>query len=602
MSGVVAQNEQKVEPFLPTMSTSDQEKSMAKRVTVMGAIGSGLGFIASKATDNPQVMAAILGGIGAIPVVGQAILLAAALCAVAFYAIKLLKEQFSKYLLIVRTLDEFTILLHKIQKLTHLAVLISTSYNFDINIDEVNEQLKIIFSHFDEVLKLEKDGGENNYHKIETEVMTLTTSPDFGAAADGAAVGGADKDAAAKKQADADVKPTGQGGGAVQSGGAPLWWNRFAFNDKEWNTELNNNVVKLNIYLTTAMGEFSIILNIIQMNLIVNGLGPDDTLKVEAINSLTTKNTFIQGSDEYRQMRTGILVHDILKLRVDFHYCKQKAGTGIFSVKTEGRPVCQAYMDTKENGKTFTKYRKKLHENMKTLDKRLKDGDYDDETRRSVLDNVVTPYVVMLKKAKWSIPSAAAAREKELLTLFGLQSLSDEEKIAQNAALDEKIKEIAETAAQPVQKGGKLFDFFKRNNNQPTEDPIDTVKIFLKEQPYNLVTDNELADFLRVVYDYSRKMKQTSRETIKTALGLLAEKTGNDVPADAEARLMPHDTADPAAASTAAVQAPAQNKGSFLSGLLGSSKSGGRATRKKARRTKSAQNPKSKSYKYRVKL
>jgi hypothetical protein len=627
----VTQNEQPVEPFLPTMNTSSQVNTM-KRVTVAGAIANGLAFIVQKATDNPQVMAAIMGGIGAIPGLGQGIIAAVALCAVAFYAIKLLKEQFSKYLLIVRTLDEFTILLHKIQKLTHLAVLISSSYKFDINIDEVNEQLKIIFSHFDEVLKLEK-GGENNYHKIETAVMSLTTSPDYGSAAADATTAASENAAAAKQQVAAEVKPNGQGGGAVQSGGGPLWWDRFAFNDKEWNTELNNNVVKLNIYLTTAMGEFSIILNIIQMNMIVNGLGTHDTLKVEAITSLTKKNTFIQDSDEYRQMRTGILVHDILKLRVDFHYCKQKAGTGIFAVKTEGRPVCQAYIDKRENGKTFTKYRKNLHEIMKILKMRLKDGDYDEKTKTSVSENVLKPYFDMLKKAKWGdaelAPAATpTAREKELLTLFGLSSLTLDDKTSQNAALDVKIIEIQGVSGQPGQVGGKFLDIFKRNKNEPTEDPIITVKNFLKDEPYNLVTDNELANFLRKVYDYSSKMKKTSPETIKKSLELLAETTGNDVPADAEARLLTETPANvvsnaildnsPAPAPAPAAPAPAADadaappaaaapapalpeKNGFFSGLFGSKKAGG-ATRKKARRTKSTQNPKRKSYKYRVKL
>jgi hypothetical protein len=660
-------NEQQVEKFVPTMSTSDQVKSMEARVTVMGGLVSGLAYIVAKAIEKPQVTAVIMGGIGMIPGVGQAIIVAAGLCAVAYFAIQALKEQFSKYLLIVRTLDEFTILLHKIQKLTHLAVLISSSYNFDINIDEVNEQLKIIFSHFDEVLKLE----QGNYHKIENQVMSLTTTPDIeGAAAAATAAAAANAADAKQQQQQNNNDTTGvQKGGLGQSGGAPLWWNRFAFNDKEWNTELNNNVVKLNIYLTTAMGEFSIVLNIIQMNMIVNGLGTDDTLKVKAITSLTQKNNFIQGSDEYRQMRTGILVHDILKLRVDFHYCKQKAGTGIFAVKTDDRPVCQGHI-IKENGKTFTDYRKNLHEYIKTLKTRLKEGGYDDKTTQTISDNVLKPYLAMLRKAKWSVPSAAAAaaREKELLTLFGVPSVSDEDKNTQNAALDKKIKEI-EASQEVVQGGGGIFNFLNKNKNETTEDPIVTVKRFLTDHPYNLVTDNELADFLRIVYDYSKKMKQTSPDTIKKALKSLAETTGNPVPVGAEDKLIaaaaaaaaavpaavtapvpapalapavPVAVPAPAPAVPVAVPAPAPAVPAAVpaavtapapapvpapaddapapvpapapapaddapapvteGGGLFSSMKRGRATRKKARKTKSAHTPKHKSYKYRVKL
>ena len=499
-------------------------------------------------------MAAIMGSVAMLPAVGQAVMVIGALIAVGVYAAKMIKEQLSKYLKLLRTIDEFTILLHKIQKISNLTIFISTTYNFDINIDEVIEQMKIIFSRFDEVLKLEKD----NYNKIESQVMNpLTAAPDIENEAQQAIARSSELEI--KSSAPGNELPngsqTGGGVGGSQTGGAPMWWERFKFNVHEWNKQLNNDIVKLNIHLTTTMSEFSIILNVIQMNMVVNGLGPNPQEKTKAIAELTKKNYVIKTSSEYRKTRIGILVHDILKLRVDFVYCKARSGKLSLSSNPDD-PICKEHIVSYNTGKSFTDYRSELQKYIERLIIRLKDGDYDDVTKKSICDGILIPYANMLTNAKLKGPTD----KKEILDAFQLTSLTPEQIAKINAKLDEFVAGIpndisALTSTSTVMVGGGGFfsisnPFKSKTNTPPAAAPaasagsghgwssesaadwearkkresalIKSVNL-LVVSPYNLVSDNELELFLRNVYDFSKKVSQTSPEEIKKALEI-AEK------------------------------------------------------------------------------
>jgi hypothetical protein len=524
----------------PDSLTTNSE--VAARVSVVGLVGVGLSTLVDKATQNPAVMAAIMGSVAMIPAVGQAVIVLGAVIAVGVYAVKIIKEQFSKYLKMLRTIDEFTILLHKIQKISNLTIFISTTYNFDINIDEVIEQMKIIFSRFDEVLKLEKD----NYNKIEAQVMNpLTAAPDIENEAQQAIARSSELEI--RSGAPGNELPNLQkgGGSGSQTGGAPLWWERFKFNIHEWNKQLNTDIIKLNIHLTTTMSEFSIILNVIQMNMVVNGLGSNSQEKAKAITELTKKNYVIKNSSEYRKTRVGILVHEILKLRIDFVYCKAKAGNSPLTLNPDD-PLCKDHVVAYNTGNTFTNYRNSLHRTIERLIIRLKDGDYDDATKKSICDNVLIPYANMLTNAKLKGPTD----KKEVLFAFTLTSLTPQEIVEVNSKLDKFIEGIPKdisglksTAGDgSVVMVGGWANIFK-SNSDPTLSTSNSTSIsmggesaaewearkaresarrkllnLLLAEPYNLVTDDEINAFLRKIYDYSKKVSQTSPDEIKKAL------------------------------------------------------------------------------------
>lgn len=590
----------------PNDSITKKAAVVGAHVTAAGVIATSLFVIVDKATQNPVVVAALMGGVTLIPGVGQGVILLSAAAAVGYFAMKLVYAQLAKYKTAIRLIDEFTILLHKIQKIANLTVFISTTYNFDINIDEVLEQLKIIFSRFDEVLK--EDAG--NYHKIEESVMKLTSAPNMEEAA---------LDALTKKSlvADDDVKLSGGGRKTQQTGGISFL-DKLTFKVDVWTKQIDKDIIKLNIYLTATMSEFSIILNVIQMNLIVDGLGPDVAKKSAAIKSLMTKNGLIQRSTEYAQTRIGILVHEILKLRVDFMYCKSKAAdvkTRLDKLKTKldkffttPDVICDENMD--KTKLPFTKYRTHLHHYIGQIIIRLQNGDYSPEMKKSVCDNVLRPYVDMLEKCKFSVEPAPAARE--VIVAYKLESMTPDEKSKIDIELDtllEKLNiEIAKILPSPKSQGGGggafKFNFtipFKRAPSltsdeqkaaedaataaaaQAAKDAREPYVKKIKNEPYLLTTDTQLSEFLNKVYEFTKRVGKTDPAVIKAA-EVAAEKL-------IDAQIQASGTGAGTGTGTATAPAPAPGSGT-VSGpgsVTGTAPGGGsnsrrRVTRKKVRR------------------
>ena len=229
----------------------------AARVSVVGAVATSLMVIVKKATDNPTVVATLMGGVTLIPGIGQAAIGLFALLGVAYFAMKLVRERLAKYKSALRAIDEFTILLHKIQKIANLTIFISTTYNFDINIDEVLEQLKIIFSRFDEVL----NENSKNYEEIEKEVLTITKPIDIEGEAGKASLNIAEVELTVIDGTDQSNQQEGAGN-SIQHGGL---WRELTFKPDVWTNIIEKDIIKLNIYLSTTMSEFSIILNVIHV-------------------------------------------------------------------------------------------------------------------------------------------------------------------------------------------------------------------------------------------------------------------------------------------------------------------------------------------------
>jgi hypothetical protein len=169
----------------------------------------------------------------------------------------------------------------------------------------------------------------------------------------------------------------------------------MTFDEELWYSKLNNDVIKLNIYLTTTIGEFNLVLNVLQMGYITKGFNGDKG----AINALTVKQKHITQSSEYMRMLIGILLNDILKLRVNVSYCTR--GTAGL---TKGELVCLGYQDTDGAGNIVTTYRRQLHSMIITISEKLHDTtsvySQVDGLKGKVMDSVVKPYIEILEKLK----------------------------------------------------------------------------------------------------------------------------------------------------------------------------------------------------------
>lgn len=491
--------------------------------TAGASIGSGLLAIAEKASQNPAVVGSVLGAAAMIPVVGWAVIGIAGLIAVAVIAVKKLREQFTGYYSVIRIIDEFSILLHKITKMIHLTQYISATYNFDINVDEILEQLKAIFKKFDKVLA----NDANAYHEIEKQVTGPTASihttlEDCAATAKQQQFKDHKTDSVGQVGQGGQGGQDGQDGGGLQHGGG--WWSeskmgkwmsKVRFNVTEWQSEFKDDVIKLNIYLTTAMGEFTIVLNVFQMDLISRSLDTtSQETRDQALKSFIQKNTSVKNSNEYRSMRIGILLHDILRLRIDFNFCVQE--NTFTNVKDSD--VCKDHilLDSEtltKAGITISNFRKLLHESIKTLKKKLENVEYGDQIRKSITENVIDTYIKMLDAVKGSLTTTPLPPElQNILKTFKIDSIDGIRKeltdnLDPNKALE--MTELPTRLNMNSQKGGGegIFNFLKSkltSSSTVQSAPNDAVLVYLKNHPYELITDEQIRKFFTEVYEYSK--------------------------------------------------------------------------------------------------
>lgn len=545
---------------------TEAQKTAAKTGIILG-IASTCWAIVGKIQQNPALAAVVVGAVSATGVGGIAIGGALIACGVAYYAVLKLKEKYNSYYEINRSLNELTILLHRIQKLIRLSVLVSNTYNFDIAINEIVEQLKILFSRFDEILK------QDDYNGIQGMINTNATPDlDMVKVVEKAAVEAAAENEERKKIADAELQNMGfirrnyektkekvssvakAVGNAFKKAGKNIgsFIYVMTFDQDLWYKKLNNDIIKLNIYLTTTIGEFNLVLNVLQMEYITKGFSKDPVVSSQAITSLTDKQNHIKGSSEYMRMLIGILLNDILKLRVDLSYCSRKNIAAIVKVSTKDEPICLGYQDTDGAGNIVSTYRKNLHAMILTLVKRLNDPNSVYSTSKGLKEKVekevIEPYTVLFENhVKVGIPPDIITAFKDSgvkLTFLNKDFFTkkfDETAAKLNSKLDEKAKQRFDTKKQmelskikgnnPPKGGGDPDTKAKETSKETAssaetdEDKLnklmDGTVEYIVTEPYVTIPDKELSEFLNKVYEFSKKEgKTTEAETadaIKTA-------------------------------------------------------------------------------------
>jgi len=278
-----------------------KSQKVATKTALLAGTATGLWAIVSKIQQNPElssmIMASVAGIAGPQAAITGAVIIGAAL---SYFIYLKIQDKYAKYYILIRTMNEYMIVLNKIDRLVRLSVRISGRYNFDVNLKEIEAQLKVLFKRFDKML------SEDDVSQLEKKMYNATTVPDFGAAAaqaEATAEEAADK-AMSTEKADAGGTANGSTQDKPQGGGGlGDFIFKFTFDVEMWNQKLNDDVVKLNLYFTTAMTEFSMILNVIQMGLLTSDDSGDKTM-------LKTTNELIKNSTEYRKMVIGILLND----------------------------------------------------------------------------------------------------------------------------------------------------------------------------------------------------------------------------------------------------------------------------------------------------
>lgn len=494
-------------------------QQVATKTAILAGAATGLWALVSKIQQNPQlssmVMASVAGIAGPQAAIVGGVIIGASLC---YFVYLKVQDKYAKYFNLIRTMNEFMIVMNKIDRLVRLSVFISTQYSFDVNLKEIDAQLQILFKRFDKML------SEDDISQIEKSYIT-NPNPDLVKAAVGAE---------AQKSTDLDVNSDGKNNNTstpsttttTTSGGGRVgdFIFKFTFDIELWNQKLNEDVMKLNLYFTTAMTEFSMILNVIQMGLITS----EDKTKLKGANDE------VKGSTEYRKMVIGILLNDILKLRVDLSYCNR--GSAITNTKGEGICMDPENMGTDAVGNRRSRFKEKLHGLMEHLVEVLNSPNYPytPEIKDQIIVNVVQPYKQMILNA--------APKFGKGNTFY----LTDEAGLKDNEITDAKNKAL--TNINKITDGGGILDTigtkFRRGSNLEKVSPerdagiIDELKT--KARAYDFVNDETLMKFLMSVDKFVKDKTEPSQKEKEEAKKVAEEvaKMEQSAAAAAEAALV----------------------------------------------------------------
>ena len=310
-------------------------------VLLAGAVT--LGEVAFTLASNPVVVSAVVGlGIGTAAFTG--VLTGGAtvvLILVATYAFVKIRALYSNYYTMIYVMNDYILLLKKIDTMVRLAVKISQEYKFVIDTKDVNKSLERIFSRFDKLLS-DEDISEINkevldskgYDKI-TEVAAEIENDSNNTLAEQESLLGdetpdnevivvSDK---VKKRQDNIFKRFGKkiASSARSFGkGVRKFGKVISLNSKEFTEELNEEVMRLGLYFSILLGELNIILNVCQMDII----GKGDK------QALITKNNNVKSDENFNNLLISSIVYRTLQLYNIFNLCDTISSKSDTSKKT----------------------------------------------------------------------------------------------------------------------------------------------------------------------------------------------------------------------------------------------------------------------------
>ena len=267
-----------------------------------------LGEVAYRLASNPIVVSAVVGlGIGTTSFTavasGGATLV---LVAVGTYAYVKIKAAYRNYYKMLHVMNDFILLLQKIDIMVRVAIKISQQYQFFIDTKDINKCLERIFSKFDKLLSIEDIG------KIRKEIedSKVTSEQKLQLEAKGASN---EEEKQLMVNNNVDQYSTEEPKDIKIS----LWskmkkfYRVMQFNSKDFTNQLNEEVTRLGLYFSILLGEFNIVLNVSQMNLI-NG---------RDFNLLMSKNISVKSSPDFKKLLISSIIYRTLQIYNIFELC-----------------------------------------------------------------------------------------------------------------------------------------------------------------------------------------------------------------------------------------------------------------------------------------
>lgn len=291
-----------------------------------------LGQVAYSLASNPMVVSAIVGlGVGTTAFTGVATAGASlVLIAIGAYAYFKITAAYSNYYTMLHVMNDFILLLQKIDIMVRVAIKISQQYQFVIDTKDVNKCLERIFSRFDKLLSIQdiidiKKDVENPNIRFEDKLTEAAESAEEQLDENASEVGKDIKE----DPVDIEVKVSFMDK-------LKQFFKILKFNSKKFTSQLNEEVIRLGLYFSILLGEFNIILNVSQMTII----------EKRDFKLLFSKNTGVKSSSDFKKLLISSIIYRTLQIYNIFELCTPGASISDAAKKTTcSKEMIDQYID-----------------------------------------------------------------------------------------------------------------------------------------------------------------------------------------------------------------------------------------------------------------
>jgi hypothetical protein len=316
--------------------------SKSNAILLAGAVT--LGEVAYSLASNPVVINAVLTLSATSMVAFGGVMTGGGLAVVvlvAFCVCLKVKALYSKYLIMMHVINDYMLLLQKIDTMARIAVKLSQQYKFVIDTRDVNNSLQRIFNKFDKILsdedikdihkqamgetgavaKTEVPGNEpvdNRYEQIPEE-----SSDNMDIKVSEKVLGRQEGLFKRFKKSWASVKNKWS---SVKKG--------YKLSSKEFAEELNDEVTRLGLYFSVLVGELNIMLNVCQMDMI----GKNNT------RQLLEFNTAVKSDNNFKNLLIDSIIYRTLQLYNIFQLCEESKSSNA-TKKTCNDASIKLYID-----------------------------------------------------------------------------------------------------------------------------------------------------------------------------------------------------------------------------------------------------------------
>jgi flagellin-like hook-associated protein FlgL len=298
--------------------------SKSNAILLAGAVT--LGEVAYSLASNPIVINAVLTLSATSMVVFASVMSGGSLAVLALVGLCVclkVKALYSKYLIMMHVVNDYMLLLQKIDTMARIAVKLSQQYKFVIDTRDVTNSLQRIFSKFNKILSekdikdihekvIDKADKASNFKTEPETQFSLTQNEDEVDAGSSDEVGEIELSKEVKERQNKlfeRFKRIKNYFSLVKKG--------YKLSSKKFSQELNDEVTRLGLYFSILLGELNIMLNVCQM----------DVIGKQENGKLLDLNTSVKSDNNFKNLLISSIIYRTLQLYNIFELCKDSASS-----------------------------------------------------------------------------------------------------------------------------------------------------------------------------------------------------------------------------------------------------------------------------------